>query len=77
MDSDSASRRSLLGLAGVASLCCLGTGGLVVGGTAAVAGGAATGSATSGYVQLAVTLVTLGVIGALLRFRTRRSDCQA
>ncbi len=76
MDTDSASRRSLLGLAGFASLCCLGTGGLVVGGTAAVAGGAAAGNATSGLVQLAVTLVTLGVIGVALRFRARCSDCE-
>ncbi len=75
MDSGSASRRSLLGLAGLAGLCCVGTSGLVVGG-AAVAGGTAVGGASSALAQSAVTVVTLGIIGAVLRFRTRCSDCE-
>lgn len=74
-DSDSASRRSLLGLGGLASLCCLGTGAAVVGGGAAAGGGAAVAGAGGGLVQIAVTVMTLAVIGVVLRWRSGCSDC--
>ncbi|AEH39400.1 hypothetical protein [Halopiger xanaduensis] len=67
MDSDAASRRTLLGVAGVASLCCVGSG------AAAVTGGTTVGL-VAGLVQGLVVFVVLGA-GALL-FR-RRSDCSS
>jgi len=59
----------LLGLGGVASLCCIGTtavGGAAVGGAtvggAALAGGAVAGGLGAGVVQVLVTVVTVGVV---------------
>ena len=69
MDSDTASRRSLLGLAGATSLCCLAPSAV-----AATGGGAAVGLG-AGLGQLAVTVVTLGIIGAVVRWRTGCSAC--
>ncbi|ELY92387.1 hypothetical protein C483_08028 [Natrialba hulunbeirensis JCM 10989] len=72
MDSDSASTRSLLGLAGVASLCCLGTS------TAALAGGTAGGlGLAAGFGQLAATGITLAVVGLVLRFATTCSPVRS
>ncbi|APX98340.1 hypothetical protein [Natronorubrum daqingense] len=71
MSSDAASRRSLLGLAGVASLCCLAPG------TAAVSGGVAASGLGAGLGQVAVTVLTLGVIGSVLRWRRNCSRCEA
>ncbi len=54
----------LLGLGGVASLCCIGTtaGGAAVGG-AALAGGAIAGGFGAGAVEVLVTVLTIGVVG--------------
>ncbi|UHQ95135.1 hypothetical protein [Haloterrigena alkaliphila] len=65
MSSDDPSRRSLLGLAGLASLCCIGPG------TAAVTGGTTVGL-TAGIAQGVVIFAVLGVVGLLFRLR---SDC--
>ncbi|MFD1562324.1 hypothetical protein ACFR99_01895 [Haloarchaeobius amylolyticus] len=77
MDSDAASRRSLWGLATLASFCCVGSGTVAVAGGTAVAGGAAVGGLSSGVVQLVVSIVTLGLIGLVLRVRSGCSDCEA
>ncbi|NGM69362.1 hypothetical protein G6M89_10140 [Natronolimnobius sp. AArcel1] len=66
--SETMSRRSLFGLAGAASLCCLAPG------TAAVAGGGTTAAAGAGLGQVLVTVVTLAAIGLVVRWRT---DCPA
>ncbi|WP_198662006.1 hypothetical protein [Halorussus litoreus] len=55
----------LLGLGGVASLCCIGTtavGGAAVGG-AALASGAVAGGLGAGVVQVVVTVVTVAAVG--------------
>lgn len=71
MSSEATSRRSLLGLAGVASLCCLAPS------TAAVSGGVAAGGLAAGLGQVAVTVLTLGVIGLLVSWRSDCSSCEA
>ncbi|WP_306060769.1 hypothetical protein [Natronococcus wangiae] len=63
MDSDTSSRRSLLGLAGLASLCCIGPG------TAAVTGGTTVGLA-AGIAQGVVIFAVLGAVGLLFRLRS-------
>ncbi|WIV66250.1 hypothetical protein QQ977_11170 [Natrialbaceae archaeon AArc-T1-2] len=70
MDSDTASRGSLLGLAGLASLCCVGAG------TVAVTGGAAAGGLGATLGQTIVTMVTLGIIWLVVRRRTGCSACE-
>lgn len=60
------SDQSLLGLAGLASLCCIGPG------TAAIAGGTSVGM-IAGVVQGAVIFAVLGVIGLLIRLRSNCS----
>ncbi|WP_126664267.1 hypothetical protein [Haloterrigena salifodinae] len=65
MSSDDLSRRSLLGLAGLASLCCIGPG------TAAVTGGTTVGL-TAGIAQGVVIFAVLVAVGLLFRLR---SDC--
>ncbi|SDC52247.1 hypothetical protein [Natrinema hispanicum] len=77
MDSDTASRGSLWGLATLASFCCVGSGTVAVAGGTAVAGGAAVGGLSSGVVQLAVSIVTLGLIGMIVRWRATCSNCEA
>ena len=77
MDSDVASRGSLFGLATLASFCCVGSGTVAVAGGAAVTGGAAVGGLSSGFVQLLVTIVTLGLIGVVFRVRSGCSNCEA
>ena len=77
MDEESASRGSLLGLATLASFCCVGSGTVAVAGGTAVAGGAAVGGLSSGIVQLAVSIVTLGLIGVVVRWRADCSNCEA
>jgi len=66
-----------LGVAGIASLCCIGAG-TVVGG-AAVAGGASTVTAAAGGANVAgsvisglVTLATVAVVGLAARWQIRR-----
>ena len=54
----------LLGLGGVASLCCVGT--TAVGG-AAVAGGAVAGGLGAGVAQVLVTVVTVAALGLAWR----------
>ena len=66
MNSVTASRRSKLGLAGLASLCCLGSG------TAAVAGGSLAAVVGATLLQVLVIAVTLGVAGLVL---TRLNGC--
>ncbi|ELY97404.1 MULTISPECIES: hypothetical protein [Natrialbaceae] len=68
MSSD-VSSQSLLGLAGLASLCCIGPG------TAAIAGGTSVGM-IAGVVQGAVIFAVLGVIALLIRVRSNCS-CSA
>ncbi|WP_255171537.1 hypothetical protein [Natrononativus amylolyticus] len=70
MNSETASRRPLIGLAGLASLCCVGTG------TVAVAGGVAAGSAGGGIVQMVATVLAIVVAGAILRSRGGCSACR-
>ncbi|WP_132059309.1 hypothetical protein [Halorussus amylolyticus] len=56
---------TLLGLGGVASLCCLGSaavGGAAIGG-AAVTGGAVAGGLGAGLVQVLVTVLTVALLG--------------
>lgn len=54
----------LLGLGGVASLCCIGT--TAVGG-AALASGAVAGGLGTGVAQVAVTVLTVAVVGLAWR----------
>jgi hypothetical protein len=65
MDDESASSGSVLGLAGLASLCCLGPG------TAAVASGAAASGLGGDLVEIAVTALVLGAVAVVIRRRTR------
>lgn len=65
MADDSASRWSVLGLGGLASLCCLGPG------AAAVGGGATAGALGLGLLQVGVTILTLAVV----RWRLDCSTC--
>lgn len=69
MDDESASRGSLLGLAGLASLCCVGPG------AAALTGSAAAGGLLFGLSQAVVIGLTLLTVGLLLRWRTGCSQC--
>lgn len=74
------SRSTALGLAAVASLCCLGP--AAVAGGAAVTGGATSGALVAGgvvqtltgaLVTALVTAVPLAIAGLLLRWRMSRS----
>lgn len=77
MDDDSASRRSIVGLGALASLCCLGPGGAAVtGGTAAVSGGAAVGIG-AGVVEALAVVLTILAVGAVVRWRTGCSTCES
>jgi len=69
MDSESASRRSLFGLAGAASLCCLAPGAV------AASGGAGAVSLAAGFGQVATTLLTLALVGLVVRWRIQCSNC--
>ncbi|ELY58539.1 hypothetical protein [Natronococcus jeotgali] len=62
-NSETASRRAKLGLAGLASLCCLGPG------ATAVSGGALAYGLAAGGAQLLVTALALGGIGLVVRRR--------
>ena len=61
---DSGSTWSILGIGGVASLCCL----FIASATTAAAGSALSGSATAAFggtlVQIAVTALAVGVVAA-------------
>ncbi|WP_019991807.1 hypothetical protein [Natronorubrum tibetense] len=70
MDSDATSRRTLLGVAGVASLCCVGPGAM------AVTGGTTVGL-IAGLVQGLVVFAVLGVVALLFRLRSACSSCDA
>ncbi len=72
MDAKTASRRSLFGLAGAASLCCL----ALAPGAVGLAGGGAAAGLGAGLGQIIVTVLTLGVIGFVVRWRTSCSDCK-
>ncbi|MEY7851097.1 hypothetical protein AB7C87_18055 [Natrarchaeobius sp. A-rgal3] len=69
MDSETASHRSLLALAGGASLCCLAPGAVATAG-----GGAAVGLA-AGLGQVVVTALTLAIIGLVVSWRRDCSTC--
>ena len=69
MDDETAKRRSMVGLAGLASLCCLGPG------TAAVTGGVAAGGAGAGLVETAAVALALGVAVFAIRRRTGCGAC--
>ncbi|WP_254768341.1 hypothetical protein [Salinilacihabitans rarus] len=69
MDDDTAARRSVVGLAGLASLCCVGPG------TAAVTGGVAAGGMGAGLVETAVIALTLAVAAFAIRRRTGCGTC--
>ncbi|MFC4541357.1 hypothetical protein ACFO5R_05390 [Halosolutus amylolyticus] len=71
MDSETASRRSKLGLAGLASLCCVGPG------TAAVTGGLTVGGLGGGLAPVAVTALVLAVGAIVVRRRTGCSTCES
>ena len=71
----------LLGVGGIASLCCLGSaaafGGAAVGGAAvggAAVGGALAGGLGASLVQILVTVVTVGVVAVAWRWRWRSSS---
>ncbi|WP_254862987.1 hypothetical protein [Halovivax gelatinilyticus] len=68
MDDDTASRRSVLGLGGLAGICCLGPG------TAAVSGGAAVGI-RAGIVEALIIGLTLFLVGLVIRRRTGCDGC--
>ena len=70
MSSETASRRTWLGLAGVASLCCLAPGAV------AATGGAASIGMGAGLAQVAVTVLTLGLIGLVIQWWTGCSRCR-
>ncbi|TYT61303.1 hypothetical protein FYC77_14430 [Natrialba swarupiae] len=72
MDSKTASRRSLLGLAGATSLCCL----AFAPGTVGLAGGGAAAGLGAGLGQIVATVLTLAVIGFVIRWRTTCSTCE-
>ena len=63
-DDDSLSRWSLLGVGGLASLCCLGPGAAAVGGTATV------GALGADLLQVSVTALVLAVAAVVVRRRT-------
>ncbi|MFP8953461.1 hypothetical protein ACLI4Z_10865 [Natrialbaceae archaeon A-arb3/5] len=69
MDSETASRQSLLGIAGLASLCC------VAPGAAAVSGGVAAGGLGAGIGQAVATVLALAIVGLVVRWRTDCTDC--
>ncbi|WP_158058327.1 hypothetical protein [Halorussus halophilus] len=58
----------LLGIGGVASLCCLGSAAAV--GGASLAGGAIAGGLGASLVQILVTVLTVGVVGAIWKRRS-------
>lgn len=58
----------VLGIGGVASLCCLGSAAAVSG--AALTGGAVAGGLGANLVQILVTIVTVGVLGLLWKRRS-------
>ncbi|MDG5818449.1 hypothetical protein [Natronococcus sp. A-GB7] len=68
-ESETASRRTKLGLAGLASLCCLGPG------ATAVSGGTLAYGLAAGGAQLLVTALALGVVALIVR-RRRCSTCR-
>jgi hypothetical protein len=61
----------LLGLGGVASLCCLGT--TAVGG-AAITSGAVAGGLGADALQVLVTVATVALLGLTLRWRLAGAD---
>lgn len=61
----------LLGLGGVASLCCLGT--TAVGG-AAITSGAVAGGLGADALQVLVTVATVALLGLALRWRRAGAD---
>jgi hypothetical protein len=63
-DDDSLSQWSLLGVSGLASLCCLGPGAAAVGGTATV------GALGGDLLQVGVTALVLAVAAVVVRRRT-------
>ncbi|QPV64178.1 hypothetical protein I7X12_06025 [Halosimplex litoreum] len=72
-DEESGARWSVLGIGGLASLCCL----LVAPATTGAASGAAAGGTTAalggGLVQVAVTALTVGALAGIARLSRRRS----
>lgn len=78
---DGGIRRTYLGVAGLASLCCVGAGTVV--GSAAVAGGAGSVTAAAGganavgsLISGLVTLATVAVAGLVVRWRVRSRDAE-
>ncbi|ADD07255.1 uncharacterized protein Nmag_3713 (plasmid) [Natrialba magadii ATCC 43099] len=72
MDSETASRRSLFGLAGAASLCCL----VFAPGAVSLAGGGAAAGLGAGLGQIIVTVLTLALVSVVVRWRTGCSSCE-
>ncbi|WP_255193264.1 hypothetical protein [Natronobeatus ordinarius] len=70
MDDDTAARRSIVGVGGLASLCCLGPG------TAAVTGGVAASGMGAGLVETAVLALALVIAVFALRRRTGCAGCE-
>ena len=68
MNDDPATRGSIIGLGGLAGLCCLGPG------TAAVTGGVAAGGAGAGLLETATVGVALAAAVFMIR---RRTGCGA
>ena len=60
-------RWGLLGVGGLASLCCVGTSAVA---GAAVTGGVVAGGLGAGLVQVLVTVLTVGVLGLAWRWRS-------
>ncbi len=72
-DADTGSPWSVLGVGGALSLCCV-----LTAPVGAAVGGAAVGGVTSvtgGLVEVLVTVVAVGTVAVLLRFRSN-SECR-
>ncbi|RLM54146.1 hypothetical protein DVK02_11820 [Halobellus sp. Atlit-31R] len=74
-DTESSKRWSLLGLGGAVSLCCLFAAPAAGGAVSGTVAGGATAALGGGVVRILVSALTVGAIGAALRYRTRGCEC--
>ena len=76
MRSETASRGSILGVAGLCSLCCAGSGTLVIAG-GGVAGSAVGSGHGIGFSTIVATVLTLTIVGLVVRHRRGCRPCGA
>ncbi|WP_225336617.1 hypothetical protein [Halomicrobium urmianum] len=69
------SYRTLLGLGGALSLCCLVAAPAATGAAGAVGGGGAAAALGGSLVQVLATAAAVGFLAALIRFRTGDESC--